>query len=313
MTEVPLGQTFNIMLGLRMNGNNISAGLKAVRPDIQQIFGMKMLAGRFFNHDDSPTSQGVAVVNPAFARIYAPNKHDPSSLLGLTVWNLRKDMPAKIVGVLDDERQKSVAEPSQPEVEICLCQITPDSGIYQPTTIAMDLAVRTQLSTTEMIPELRDLLRQASPELANSTFSTMDQIVEDSFGSQRLAAHLLEVFGGVALLLCVAGLYGLLAYVVTQRTREMGVRVAMGAQPRDVLRMIFAQGFKLFLIGAGIGLAAALALSRAMVHLLFGVSAYDPASFASVTVLLAAVALLACYVPARRATRVDPLIALRYE
>ena len=112
---------------------------------------------------------------------------------------------------------------------MCLCQITPESGIYGPSTIGMDLAVRTDRATEAMIPEFRDLLRQASPELANATFSTMDQVVEDSFGSQRLAAHLLEVFGGSALLIGVGGLYGLLACVVTQRTRELGLRVALGA------------------------------------------------------------------------------------
>jgi predicted permease len=313
MTEVPLGQTFNIMLDLRMNGNNISAALKPVSPDIQQIFGMKMLAGRFFSHDDSPTSAGVAVVNPAFARLYAPNKHDPNSLLGLKVWNLRKDMPAKIVGVLDDERQKSVAEPSQPEVEICLCQITPDSGIYQPTTIAMDLAVRTQLSTTEMIPELRDLLRQASPELANSTFSTMDQIVEDSFGSQRLAAHLLEVFGGAALLLCVAGLYGLLAYVVTQRTREMGLRIALGAQRGNLLWLVMRQAGSMLLAGVVVGLGLALASGKLLRGFLYGVKAHDGWTLAGAALLLFLSGMLAAYLPARRAALVNPMEALRSE
>ena len=125
--------------------------------------------------------------------------------------------------------------------------------------------------------------------------------------------QIIGTFAGAALVLAALGLYGVLSYAASQRTREIGIRVALGAQPRDVLRMIFAQGFKLFLMGAAIGLTAALALSRALVHLLFGVRAYDPASFAIVTILLAAVALLACYVPSRRATRVDPLVALRYE
>jgi predicted permease len=304
ISEVPLGQTFNLMLSLYMNGKNVTAGLKPVSPDIQQIFGMKMLAGRFFNHDDSPTSAGVAVVNPAFAAEYAPNKHDPNSLLGLTVWNLRKGMPAKIVGVLDDERQKSVAEPSQPEVEICLCQITPESGIYQPSTIAMDLAVRTQLSTTEMIPELRDLLRQASPELANSTFSTMDQIVEDSFGSQRLAAHLLEVFGGVALLL---------AYVVTQRTREMGLRIALGAQRGNLLWLVLRQAGTMLLVGVVVGLGLALASGKLLTGFLYGVKAHDGWTLAGAAIVLFLSGMLAAYLPARRAALVNPMEALRSE
>jgi hypothetical protein len=313
ISEVPLGQTFNIMLTLRMNGSEAAAGLKTATPDIQKIFGMKMLAGRFFTKDDTPTSQGVAVVNPAFAREYAPNKHDWNSLLGMTVWNLKKDMPAKIVGVLEDERQTAVAKPSQPEVEVCLCQITPASGIYQPSTIAMDLAVRTERPTKEMIPELRDLLKQASPELANSTFSTMDQIVEDSFGSQRLAAHLLEVFGGAALLLCVAGLYGLLAYVVTQRTRELGLRIALGAQRGNLLWLVLRQAGAMLLAGVTVGLALAWVAGRLVRGFLFGVKAHDGWTLAGAAVVLFVSGMLAAYLPARRAAAVNPMEALRSE
>jgi hypothetical protein len=311
MSEVPLGQTFNITLTLRMNGNSIAAGLKTVTPDVQKIFAIKMLAGRFFNSQDTPTSQGVALVNPAFAAEYAPDKHDPKSLLGMKVWNLRKDMPALIVGVLDNERQKKVNEASQPEVELCLCQITPASGIYQPTTVAMDLAVRSNRPAAQMIPEMRDLLRQASPELANSTFSTMDQIVEDSFGSQRLAAHLLEVFGGAALLLCVGGLYGLLAYVVTQRTREMGVRIALGAQRGNLLWLVMRQAGAMLLVGVVVGLGLALASGRLVRGFLYGINAHDGWTLAGAAVLLFLSGMLAAYLPARRAAQVNPIEALR--
>jgi predicted lysophospholipase L1 biosynthesis ABC-type transport system permease subunit len=252
-------------------------------------------------------------VNPAFARLYAPNKHDLNSLLGLTVWNLRKDTPAKIIGVLDNERQKSVDQPSQPEVEVCLCQITPGGSVYNPITMAMDLAVRTQRPTAEMIPELRDLLRQASPELANSTFSTMDQIVEDSFGSQRLAAHLLEIFGGSALLLCVAGLYGLLAYVVTQRTREMGVRIALGAQRANLLWLVMRQAGAMLLVGVVAGVGLALVSGRLVRGFLYGVKAHDGWTLAGAAVLLFLSGMLAAYLPARRAARVNPMEALRSE
>ncbi len=313
MSEVPLGQTFNIMLSLRMNGGEVYAGLKMASPDMQKIFAMKMLAGRFFNDQDTPTSAGAAVVNPAFAREYAPNKHDWNSLLGMTVWNLSKNRPAKIVGVMADERQKSVEEPSQPEVEICLCQITPDSGIYQPSTIAMDLVVRTAEPTAVMIPEIRAALRQASPELANSTFQTMDQIVEDSFGSQRLAAHLLEIFGGSALLLCVAGLYGLLAYVVTQRTRELGVRIALGAQRGNLLWLVLRQAGAMLAVGVIVGLGLAWASGKLVGGFLYGVKAHDGWTLIGAAVLLFASGMLAAYLPARRAASVNPIEALRAE
>jgi predicted permease len=313
MSEVPLGQTFNIMLTLRMNGGTVAATLKAVSPEIQHIFGFKMLAGRFFNHEDTPTSEAFAVVNPAFAKEYAPDKHDPKSIVGMKVWNLRKNVPMYIVGVQDELRQASIEKASQPELEVCLCQVTPASGIYQPTTMAMDLAIRTDQPISEMVPELRSILRQASPELENATITTMDQIVEDSYGSQRLAAHLLEFFGGAALLLCIAGLYGLLAYVVTQRTRELGVRIALGAQRGNLLWMVMRQAGGMLVVGVAIGTALALASGRLVRGFLYGVTAHDGWALAGAAVLLLASGLAAAWIPARRAAAVDPMQALRTE
>ena len=313
MSEVPLGQTFHILLTLRMNGSTVAATLKAVSPDIQKIFGFKMLGGRFFNHEDTPTSQAYAVVNPAFVREYAPDKHDPNSVLGLKVWNLRKNVPMYIVGVQDELRQASIEKASQPELEVCLCQITPASGIYQPTTMAMDLAIRTDRPTSEMVPELRSILRQASPELENATITTMDQIVEDSYGSQRLAAHLLEIFGGAALLLCVAGLYGLLAYVVTQRTRELGVRIALGAQRGNLVWMVMRQAGGMLIAGVAVGTALAWGSGRLVHGFLYGISAHDGWALAGAALLLLASGLAAAWLPARRASGVDPMQALRME
>jgi predicted permease len=313
ISEVPLAKSFNIQLTLRMNGDNIAAGLKTVSPTLQQIFGFRMLAGRFFSPDDSPTSQPVVVVNPAFAHLYAPNKHDPNSILDTRVWSLQKDQPLHVVGVIDNERQQSIAQPSQPEVEVCLCQITPKAGIYQVSTMAMDLAVRTERPTSQIIPEIRDILRQASPELAGATITTMDQIVEDSYGSQRLAAHLLEIFGFSALLLCVAGLYGLLAYVVTQRTREMGVRIALGAGRGNLLWLVLRQAGVMLLIGVAAGSALAFASARLINGFLYGVKAHDGWTLALAAVLLFSSGMLAAYLPARRASRVNPMEALRSE
>lgn len=314
MSEVPLGQTFNMMLSLRAKGKMITADMKPVTPQIQKIFGFPMVAGRFFNEQDTPTSEAVLVVNPAFAREFAPDKHDPRSVIGMGVWSMRKGAPeARIIGIMDDQRQANVALPSQPEVDLCLCQLTQDSGMYQPSTIAMDLAVRTRLPVQEMIPEIRAALKQASPELANSTFSTMDQVVEDSFGSQRLAAHLLEIFGGSALLLCVAGLYGLLAYVVSQRTRELGVRIALGAQRGDLSWLVLRQAGWMLVIGVAVGSGLAWASARLIRGFLYGVEAHDGWTLAGAAVLLFLSGLLASWIPARRAASVDPMEALRAE
>ena len=314
MSEVPLGNTFRVQLGLRKNDSSMITGmLKPVSPEVQQIFGFKMAAGRFFDKTDTPTSQQAAIVNRAFAKIYAPNAQDPDSIVGTKFWSFKKNVETRIIGILDDQRQAQVSKDSQPEVEICLCQITPDSGIYNPSTVGMDLAVRTDRPTAEMIPELRDVLRQASPELGTATITTMDQIVEDSYGSQRLAAHLLEIFGGSALVLCMAGLYGLLAYLVSQRTRELGVRIALGARRGNLVWMVLRQAGVMLVAGIALGTGLAFAAGKLVDRFLYGVSAHDAWTLAAAPALLLAVGLLAAYLPARRAASVDPMEALRAE
>ena len=239
MTAVPLGTTFKMQITFSTAGNSAAeirrrdlvAQFRAVGPEMQRVFGFRMLKGRFFNESDTPSSQTVVVVNRAFAKEYLGTDDDLGKVLGEGLFNFTKNRRAVIIGVLDDERQVSIARQSQPEIEICIPQITPDTLAYQSVEgLNMDLAVRTDRSPSSIIPELRDLMRQASPELSDSTFTTMDQVVEDSYGSQQLAARLLIVFGGSALLDCVTGIYGLLAYLVAHRTKELGLRIALGAQ-----------------------------------------------------------------------------------
>ncbi|HYK36842.1 ABC transporter permease [Alloacidobacterium sp.] len=322
MTEVPLGETFNIHLELKMDASQspnrkswkVVSLLKAATPDLQQVFGFKMLAGRFFNQQDTPSSQPIFVVNRAFAREYSPDEQDLSKVIGMKLWHINSGKDAEIVGVLDDMRQSAVAEPSTPEVEVSISQLTPESGIYKTLEgIAMDLAVRTDRDPKMMISELREVLRQADPALVGSNFTTMDQVVEDSFGSQRLAAHLLEIFGGSALLLCVAGLYGLLAYVVSQRTRELGVRLALGAQRGDLLWLVLRQASVMLVSGVVIGLALAIASGRVVRSYLYGVSARDGWTLGFVALILLVIGMVAAYLPARRAAMVDPMEALRAE
>jgi predicted permease len=321
MSEVPLGKTFNIVFSFG-DGNGsatdvrrgkIRAKAGAVTADKQKVFRFPMLRGRFFNDGDTATSTPVVVVNRAFVREYEGDDDDPGKILGTPLLSFNKERKSVVVGVLDDERQVAVAEPSQAEIEVCLPQITPESGFYGPAGMAMDLAVRTERDPAAMTPELRRLMREASPELANSNFTTMDQVVEDSYGSQQLAARLLEIFGGTAFVLCIAGIYGLLAYLVTQRTRELGIRIALGAQRSRLMSMVLRQAGAMLIAGLAVGLLLAYATSRIVGTLLYGVKPHDPWTMAAVTLVLLAGGLAAACVPARRAAAVDPMVALRSE
>jgi hypothetical protein len=326
MTTVPLEQHFRMELSIyKKNGESPTAGgsqiisrFKAVSPELQRVFGFQMLKGRYFNAGDTASSQPVMVVNRAFAHAYAPEEQDPANVIGKELISLGPTGPsarlATIVGVLDDFHQAAVGVPAVPEVQVTLPQIAPDSGFYVVLEgMWMEMAVRTHRPPAQMIPELRAAMKAADPALEGSEFTTMDQIVEDSYGSQALAAHLLETFAGAALLLCVAGLYGLLAYVVSQRSREMGVRFALGAQRGDVVWLVMRQAGVMVATGTVIGLAMALAAGRLLRSYLYGVSAHDGWTLAAVAVVLVASGAVAAYLPAMRAADVDPMEALRAE
>jgi predicted permease len=321
MSEVPLGKTFNIVFSFGDDGGSaadvrrskIRAKAGAMTADNQKVFRFAMLRGRFFNDGDTATSTPVVVVNREFVREWSGEDGDPGKILGTPLLGLGKDRKSVVVGVLDDERQVSVAKPSQAELEVCLPQITPENGFYGPAGMAMDLAVRTERDSVAMTPELRRLMREASPELANSNFTTMDQVVEDSYGSQQLASRLLEIFGGTALVLCIAGIYGLLAYLVTQRTRELGIRIALGAQRARLMAMVLRQAAGMLVCGLASGLLLAYATNLLLRTLLYGVRPHDPWTMATVTLVLLVGGLAASYLPARRAAGVDPMQALRSE
>lgn len=322
LTEVPLGKTFQMIFTFDAQGNSASAirqraleaQFRAVGPEMQQVFGFRMLRGRFFNAQDTPTSQAVIVVNRAFVRAFYGDDSDPGKIIGQSLIGYGKGRRSVVVGVLDDERQVNVADPSQPEMEVCLPQITPTSMFYNAAEgRAMDIAVRTDQSPASMIPELRDILRTTSPDLASSTFSTMDRIVEDSFGSQNLAASLLEIFGGSALLLCLTGIYGLLAYLVAQRRREMGLRIALGAQQWNVMSLVLKHAAWMLAAGLGTGLVVAWLATAALRTLLYGVKTNDPWSMSAAALVMFLGGLAAALVPARRAARVNPMEALRAE
>jgi putative ABC transport system permease protein len=286
-------------------GNVLIPNIRIISKDYMRALQMKLVEGRLFESRDAAGTLPVALINQTMAKNYW-NGEDPIGKHFKVGGYAQKSPWITVIGIVGDVHQAGLDVPARAEMYLPYQQ--QDSG-YEPEY----LAVRTYGDPMALAETVRQQVWSVDKEQPVAGVMPLEELVDENLASRRMQASLLSGFAGLALLLVTLGIYAVLSFAVTQRTQEIGVRVALGAQPRDVLRMIFSQGFKLFLMGAAIGLGAAFVLSRALVHLLYGVSAYDPASFAGVTILLAAVALLACYVPARRATRVDPLIALRYE
>jgi putative ABC transport system permease protein len=241
---------------------------------------------------------GVAVVNEALAQRYLPGESPLGKRIILGQGNY------EIVGVVGDVKQEGLSRPSSPEIYLHYLQFP---------TRGMNLVVRTGDDPQALIGSIRGALREIDPNQPIYSVRTMEERLSRSVTSQRFSALLLGVFAGAALLLAGVGIYGVVAYSVTERTHELGIRIALGAQPRDIFRLVVGQGLILILIGVGIGLAAAFALTRLMSGLLYGISPTDPTTFITISLLLAAIALLASYIPARRATKVDPMLSLRYK
>jgi predicted permease len=267
-----------------------------------RALGIPLVRGRLFDDHDGFDQPHVAVISESLARARWPGQ-DP---LGRTIefGNMDGDLRLlTIVGVVGDTHDGGRELPPRPTVYA--------NALQRPRTAAT-IVLRTDGDPNAITAAARGILHDLAPDVP-PRFRTLAQIVSATHGGRNFDLRLVGVFAIAALLLAVAGIYGVTAYGVAQRTREIGVRIALGARSADVLGLILGQGLRTTLVGVGLGLAGALALTRAMQSLLFGVSATDPVTFAAVTLLLAAVAALACYVPARRATRVDPMVALRDE
>jgi putative ABC transport system permease protein len=287
-------------------GAQPNSDFRIINPDYFRALGMRLERGRAFTTQDNQLTQPVAIVNQAFVRQHFPNEDPlgkrirfglPTTPLGQSPWLL-------IIGVVNNVRHLDLATPSRPE------SYTPLEQAPRP---ALTLTVRTSGAPEALLTAVRGRLRALDANLPLYNVQTMEQVVARSLFTQRLTTNVMLMFGGVALLMATIGLFGLISYAVSQRTRELGIRLALGATTRDVLRLIIGQGVKLALAGLGLGLAGSFALMRMLKTMLFGVSAADPLTFTASALLLLLVALLACWIPARRATKVDPMIALRSE
>jgi putative ABC transport system permease protein len=264
-----------------------------------------LVGGQFFSSDDGPQASPVVVVNQAMVNRYWSNQ-DP---LGkrIKIGNIDAKSPwFTVKGVVKNSAQAELDRETRPEIYFALGQM---AGRYR----RMNLAVRTSVDPKSTLAAIQSAIREVDKDQPVYQIQTMDELIRDSISTRRFALTILILFAALALLLAVSGIYGVISYSVTQRTQEIGIRMALGAKATDVLRLVLGQFMRLTVAGIALGLIGAYALTRLMASLLFGVTPTDITTFVLVSLTLTLVALVACLIPARRATRVDPLVALRYE
>jgi predicted permease len=280
-----------------------------VEPGYLQTMGIPLQRGRFFTPQDNERAPHVIVVDDVFAQKYFGDQ-DP---LGRGV--MLNDTRAEIIGVVRHVNQWGLDSDDTQQLRAQLyipCMQMPDA-FFSLVPGGISFLVRATDTTTGLLDAIRATSRKMSSQQVIYGAQTMAQIISDSLAARRFSMILLGVFAALALLLSGVGIYGVISYLVGQRTQEIGIRVALGARRSDVLRLVLGNGLKMAVLGVVIGIAASLALTRLMARMLYGVSASDPVTFVAVAAVLLFVALAACYIPARRAMRVDPIVALRYE
>jgi predicted permease len=280
------------------------ANYNITSPGYFSAVGTPVLRGRDFLETDTADSMPVAVINNAMAKKFWRGEDPIGKQVGLG----SPEFPAMtIVGIAADVKHLSLREDPGPEMYV------PYTQKPYPSMLIMHVALRTKTDPTSVTRSVREVARLLDPDVPVAKLTALTTLVDNSMAGPRFSMLLLAAFGALALLLATIGMYGVISYSVTQRTREIGIRMALGAQRRNVFGMVLGQGARLTALGLAIGLVTALGVTRTMASALYGVQTTDPLTFAVVSLLLVGVALLACYLPARRATRVDPLIALRYE
>ncbi len=282
-----------------------------VEPGYLKALGIPLLRGRFFTAQDNEHTPLVVVVDEVFARKYFPGQNP----VGKRIHVDRFDRPAEIVGMVGHVKQWGLDTDDQQSLRSGLyipCMQMPDDFVAM-TPMGSGVVVRSEGNSAGLLDSIRRMNAQMSSQQVIFDTQTMESHISDSMASRRFSMILLVIFAVLALLLASLGIYGVISYIAGQRTNEIGLRMALGAHQRDILLLILGRGGKLAALGVAIGLAAALGLTRLMASLLYGVGATDPLTFAGVALLLTVVALAACYIPARRAAKVDPIVALRYE
>jgi predicted permease len=284
--------------------------VRLISPGYIGAMHIALLSGRDIDGSDVANRPGAVLIGQSMAKLFWPNENPIGKHLTLYFF---RDLPRVVVGVVADVKLDALNETRPvPALYAPLAQVSPPTdGSWR--SFGMSLAVRTNGDPLNVAPMITNAIRDVDVEVPLLNIRTMDESISASLSPQRFTMLLLAAFAGTALLLAAAGIYGVMAYMVTCRTREIGVRMALGAAAGDVLKLVIGQGMWTTAIGVVIGVAGSFALTRTMQSLLFGVRTTDPLTVIGVVLLLVAVSFLACWIPARRATKVDPLVALRYE
>jgi putative ABC transport system permease protein len=281
--------------------DRVSADYCTVSTDFFDLLKIPLLRGRTFAEHDTATAQNVAIISESFARRYFGDE-DP---IGRHMnFGFPNRAAREIVGVVGDVKRETLSDPSQPTMYV---------PYEQGPMWFMTFAVRTAGNLTALESPLREQIQKADQDLPVMDVQPLAEYVHDSVAQPRFRTFLVGLFGLVALILAAVGIYGVTSYSVARRTQEIGLRMALGAAPGQVLKLVVRQGMKVVLLGLLPGLIFSFALTRFFKSLLFGITANDPLTYLGTIVILIGVSLLACYIPARRAMRVDPMIALRYE
>jgi putative ABC transport system permease protein len=318
LQEIPGVQSASLVRGLPFSGNGGTASIvlpdreipppgmepevmaNTAMPNYFETLGIPLLKGRVFGNQDHADAPPVVVINQLMAQRFWPNE-DP---LGKQIKFTEDGSTASVIGVVGDAKHFWLEEEQRPQVYGAFSQ---GPGIFATAVL------RTTVEPLSLSEQVRQAIWKIDPDQPMWKIRTVDFLVERTTADRKFLMALMGIFAALALILTIVGLYGVISYLVNQRTQEIGIRMALGAQLADIMRMVLRQGMVLVLTGVALGLGAAWILTRLMARLLFQVSATDPLTFAGISLLLITVALLACYIPARRATKVDPLVALRYE
>jgi putative ABC transport system permease protein len=302
LKRISEGQFFFVLEGHGTQSDQLGVVERSsVSPEYFHILGIPLLRGRSFNELDNDNTPQVAVINEAFAQTFWPGQES----LGKRFKSTRAESPwITVVGIIANARTESLAEASVPQVYL---------DVYQTGAKRLAILLRGHLDTAATAEKVREQVQTVDPTLPVSGAQMLSETVSASLSERRFSMEIVALFALTALLLAGLGIYGVISYMVGERTHEIGIRIALGAERSNILGMVLRQGLGLAIAGAAVGLVGALIVSHLMAGLLYGVRPTDPVTFTAVALLLIGVALLACYIPARRAVRVDPLMALRYE